>query len=83
MRSIVWAGMEMGNIRNSGFCRVENIDKRESKLVFSIGEPRVDGEGIGGTGESSLIAGSVMDGIKMRRERGEGGAQRRHDDCVY
>jgi hypothetical protein len=63
-------GVEMGNIRDSGFCRTEDIDKRESELIFSVGKPRVDGEGKGGTGEGGLIAGSAADSIETRRERG-------------
>jgi hypothetical protein len=63
-------GVEVGNIRNSGFCGTEDIDKRESELIFSVGKPRVDGEGKGGTGESSLITSSAADSIEMRRERG-------------
>ncbi|KAJ8580687.1 hypothetical protein M405DRAFT_847478, partial [Rhizopogon salebrosus TDB-379] len=71
VRGVVWIGVEMGNVCDSGFCRTEDIDKGESKLILSVGKPRVDRKGKGGAGEGSLIAGSVMDGIKMGRERGE------------
>ncbi|KAJ8579496.1 hypothetical protein M405DRAFT_895698 [Rhizopogon salebrosus TDB-379] len=62
--------MEMGNIRDSGFCRTEDIDERESELIFSVSKPRVDGKGKGGTGEGGLVTGSATDGIETG---GEGG----------
>jgi hypothetical protein len=70
VRGIAWIGVEMGNIRDSGFCRTENIDERESKLIFSVGEPGINGEGKGGAGESGLITGSATDCIETGREGG-------------
>ena len=70
-RGVMGIEIEMRRFRKNRFGSTEDGHKGESDVIVSVGEIRVEGNGEGGSTESSLIAGSATSFRKARGERGE------------